>query len=110
MIRLFLFILLLCISNVGWTANERLDSSVKVSFYSHSEPSFQYNLCNQHEIGDGVLSSSTNESNFFPDVKKNLFSDYQIIDEIKSNGFYFTDANLLFLIRKDNIFLSILRI
>ena len=110
MIRLFLFILLLCTNNVSWTANERLDSSVEVSFCNPSEPSSHFALCNRQEIGDGILSSSTNESNIFPDVKKNLFSDYQIIDEIKSNGFYFADADLLFLIRKDNIFLSILRI
>ena len=110
MIRLFLFILLLCTSNVSWTANEHLNPSAEVSFCNQSEPSFQFTLCNRQEIGDGVLSSSTNESNIFPDVRKNLFSDYQIIDEIKSNGFYFADADLLFLIRKDNIFLSILRI
>jgi len=110
MIRLFLFILFLCISNVSWTANERLDSFVEVSFCNQSETSFQFTSCNRLEIGDGVLSSSSNEPNIFPDVKKNLYSDYQIIDEIKSNGFYFSDANLLFLIRKDNIFLSILRI
>ena len=110
MIRLFLFILLFCTNNVSWTANERLDSSAEVSLCNQSEPSSRFTLCNRQEIGDGVLSSSTNESNIFPDVKKNLFSDYQIIDEIKSNGFYFADADLLFLIRKDNIFLSILRI
>jgi len=110
MIRLFLFILLLCLSNVSWTANERLDLSCDVALSCQSEPSCQFTLCNRQDIGDGVLSSSSNESNFFPDVKKNLFSEYPIIDEIRSNGFYFTDANLLFLIRKDNIFLSILRI
>ena len=110
MIRLFLFILLLCISNVRWAVNEYFDLSADISFCSQSEPSFQYNLCIQQEFGEGVLSSSSNEPNFFPDVKKNLYSDYQIVDEIKSNGFYFADANLLFLIRKDNIFLSILRI
>jgi hypothetical protein len=102
--------LLLCTSNVSWTANERFDSSAEVSFCNQSEPSSQFTSCNRQEIGDGVLSSSTKESNIFPDVKKNLFSDYQIIDEIKSNGFYFADADLLFLIRKDNIFLSTLRI
>jgi len=110
MIRLFLFILLLCISNVGWTANERLDLSGDVALCCQSESSSHFTLCNRQEIGDGVLSSSSNESNLFPDVKKYLFIEYQIIDEIRSNGFYFTDANLLFLIRKDNIFLSILRI
>ena len=64
----------------------------------------------QPEFCDGVIGTSSNESNSFQDVKKNLFSDFRIIDEIKSNGFYFTDVNLFFLTRKDNIFLSILRI
>jgi len=110
MIRLVLSILLLCICNASWTANERLYLSNGVSLYCQSESSSQYQLCNQLEIGDGVIGTTSNETNLFPHVKKNLFSDYKIIDEIKSNGCYFTDANLFFLIRKDNLFLSILRI
>ncbi len=110
MIRLFLFILLFCIySNCGF-ANTRLDLTDGVFFCGQSESSSEYNLCNPYEFCDGVIGASPNESVFFPNIKKNLFSDYQIIDEIKSNGFYFTEANLLFLIRKDNLFLSILRI
>ncbi len=110
MIRLFLSILLLSICNVSWTANGRLYLSDGVSLCWQSESSSQYKLCDQLEIGDGVIRSSSNETNLVPYAKKNLFSDYKIIDEIKSNGCYFTDSNLLFLIRKDNLFLSILRI
>ncbi len=110
MIRLLLFILPLCLFNIGGTANERTDSSREVIFCDLSASTSEYNLCDKQEIGDGIISSSSNDSNLLPDVKKNLFSDYRIIDEIKSNGFYFTEPNLFFLIRKDNIFLSILRI
>ena len=110
MIRMFLSILLLSICNVSWTANERLYLSNGVSLCCQFESSSQYQLCNQLEIGDGVIGSSSNETNLIPFSKKNLFSDYKIIDEIKSNGCYFADADLFFLIRKDNLFLSILRI
>ena len=110
MIRLFLFIFVLCFFNFDGGAKNRIDSSGINSSFLLSGSSYEYNECNQPELGIGIIGSASNESTPFPDVKKNLFSDYQIVDEIKSNGFYFTDSNLLFLIRKDNIFLSILRI
>jgi hypothetical protein len=110
MIRLFLFIFVLCFFNFDGGAKNRIDSSGTDSSCRLLESSYEYNVCNRQDLGIGILGASTNESTSFHDVKKNLFSDYQIVDEIKSNGFYFTDSNLLFLIRKDNIFLSILRI
>ena len=110
MIRLYSLIILLCISTIAGGTEERLVSSHEISLSSQSEKSATYDLFNQYESYVGVIGASANEFNFLPDVRKNLFSGYQIIDEIKSNGFYFTEANLLGLIRKDNFFLSILRI
>jgi len=110
MIRLILFILLLGIFNFHGIAKERLLTVGAFSLFSQSGSSSEFNLHNQHEYCKGIMCPSSNESDYYPDVKKNLFSYYQIIDEIKSNGFYSTDANLFFLIRKDNLFLSILRI
>lgn len=110
MIRLILFILLPGIFNTHVIAKERLFTTCEVSFFSQSGSSSEFNSYNQHEYFEGDIGSSSNESIFFPDVKKNLFSYYQIVDEVKSNGFYSTDANLFFLIRKNNLFLSILRI
>lgn len=110
MIRLLLIIFIIFICDNSWIANEQLDTSDNVSPACQPCTSSEYNMFNQHEFYDGIIGSSSNESNFFPDVKKNLISDFQIIDQIKSNGFYFTDVNLYYLTRKDNIFLSILRI
>jgi len=110
MIRLLLIILLLFIVNGTWIANRHLVLSGDVTLCLPCESSSEYSSCNQHEFGDAFIGHSLNGSSLFAGVKKNIYSDYQIIDEIKSNGFYFTDANLLFLIRKDNLFLSILRI
>lgn len=110
MIRLLLFILLFCIYNSSGVANTLLGLTDGVFLGCKSESSSEYNLCNPYEFCDGVISISSNEQVFFPNIKSNLFSDFQSIDDIKSNGFYITEANLLFLIRKDNLFLSILRI
>jgi hypothetical protein len=110
MLRLVLFILVLGIVNTRGKAEEKLCTTCEFSPFSQSGPSLELNSYNQSNYCDGIIGSSGYESTFFPDLRKNLFSEYQIIDEIKSNGFYFTDANLFFLIRKDNLFLSILRI
>jgi hypothetical protein len=110
MIRLLLIILLLFVGNGSWNANRHLVSIGEVTRCSLKGSSSEYSLCNQHEFGDAFIGYSSNGSFLFPWIKKNHDSDYLIIDEIKSNGFYFTDADLLFLIRKDNLFLSILRI
>ena len=110
MLRLFLILVVLCISNSIGFANERLISSNETSTCNQSGSSSEYNLCYHADFNFGIIGSSSKEPNAFPDLKKNLFSDYQIIDEIKSNGFYFTDPNLFFLIRKDHLYLNILRI
>jgi len=110
MIRLFLFVLLFCIySNCGF-ANTHLDLTDGVFLGGQSKSSSEYNFCNPYEFCDGIIGATSNELVFFPNIKSNLFSDFQRIDDIKSRGFYITEANLLFLIRKDNLFLSILRI
>ena len=108
--RLFLFILLLLVGAGSRTENRHLVLSGEVTLCCPCGSSSEYSLCNNPEFGDAFIGNSSNVSSFFPGVKKNLNSDYLMIDQIRSNGFYFTDADLLFLIRKDNLFLSILRI
>jgi hypothetical protein len=110
MIRLLLFILVFFIYSSSEAANTFGDLTDGVFWGSQSESSSEYNLYTPYEFCVGVTSTSLNELVFFPNTKNNLFSDFQSIDDIKSSGFYITEANLLFLIRKNNLFLSILRI
>lgn len=110
MIRLFLVISHFCISASFGIASERIETSCEGLFYAQSTSSCEYDLYDEYNIIEGVIAGTAEKSDYFHDLKRNLFSEYPVINETKSNGFYFTSANLLYLIRKDNLFLSILRI
>ena len=109
MVRMFLFIFLLCFS-VHWRSSASKFGPFGDTICNQSKIPYTFDICNTFDLNVGILAYSTGESSFSPCVKKVFLSDFMVIDEIRSNGYYFADLNLSYYIKKDNIFLSILRI
>ena len=109
MVRMFLFIFLLCFS-VHWRSSASKFGPFGDTICNQSKIPYTFDICNTYDTNVGILACSNGECSFSPCVKKVFLSDFMVFDEIRSNGYYFADLNLSYYIKKDNIFLSILRI
>lgn len=87
-----------------------MDSSVESESCSQSKSSSEYRSLNDFVFYTGILENSSSETKFFPDIRKNLLSTHQIYVSRNRNVVYFSDINLFYYIRKDYIFLSVLRL
>lgn len=110
MIRLLLFVFLICIANHFGIARNGMDLSGSglscCQSKSLSEFISDYDLI----FFDCILENASFEANLIFDIQKDLFSTHPVIigkNRISVNS---KDINLLCFIRKDYIFLSILRL
>jgi len=110
MVRLFLLLLLVGMSNYIGFAHERLNICGNSGVYSPFDLTAKFDFFNSAIVGEGIQGSSRPVSEIVPDIKKNLSTESMDIDAIKIKILRLSDAEVHFLIRKDNLFLLILRI
>ena len=107
MIRLLLFIFLLCVTRYVGIAKIRNDSFQDDQPCSQSKSAQEYGLDEHLAISAGIIENSASKSNFIPDVQKKKSERYDVPAQISISG-YSPPFNLFYFIRKDNLFLSVL--
>lgn len=87
-----------------------MDSSVESESCSQSKSSSEYRSLNDFVFYTGILENSSSETKIFFDIRKDLLTTRQIYVSQNRNVLHFSDINLFYYIRKDNVFLSVLRL
>lgn len=110
MIRLFLFIFILCVADFVGIAKIGIDSFGDSLQCSQSKSSSEYTLDEHPAFLARILENSSSGSNFIPDFRKTLFLERSDSNVLKLISGYSPPINLFYFIRKDNVFISVLRL